>query len=929
MTVMTPNDRQLLGEGGLALDDNAYAQTIAGIGMYQKSYGEHQLIGWSPHNFRIFLERKDPKQIQEALSKAHEAWLTTLASIPNKRLAVEEGSIYQEDPDPFSIVRILNHPSVGSDSVIIEVKMPQADLKWQWPLRIEALQKDLERLNLCGLAKVWPSSNLAEIDHISREKARCEILVILDSARSALSRILALPYHIRACHVLLISPVDVAWRSLSSHVNALTAETQAGAVSLIACKEDEAVDHINRFVEELSHNTPFDIALSQAFPRDSSFHLIDLSMLDTTAMTTAARDIGRSLRHLPRKARLSVPDESLVRAELKWTSRKSPTALGAELEKKAYKIHYDAESKGASSLKDISVAMRSARHEVASREIPRFLQGDLFKYAEGRSIIENRGFVVGFRYRLDVFIGPEGEGAIMATRVFDDTQLDWQKRNSYTLQVMFADPRQWDQPFTGTLILPREGTSSKCSFVFSPTMPGPFAGRITLYYRGRILQTALLESTVVEQESALEKLNLLEPLRFRVESQIRHSLSTLDDRRRFDVCMVLNHTAAGTPAASVAGKEGAYIASLDKVKPHLSAINGILNDVANDVKRYSKGLLSKDNAKLLYDLACEGRWIYRNLVLDYLYSSSAAEAFRKAEHLQILSTRPDLPIPLEFVYEYPPPKECAPVCKNAEKALRDGQCPADCKPDRSPAPRVCPLGFWGLSKVIERHEIKPSSLGLDMTKPALVMSEPIEGRDILSLKGASLLAASKQVPVTDRNKLEQSMKAAWTRFGKVISVNGWKNWQETVKNMQPVMLLALPHAGGAGANISLEISGDTLKSDYIDESYLKGNATAAGPLVVLFGCDTANVANTEAYTGHVTVFRQADAALVVGTVATVFGPDAAKVAEQLVLRLVAAAEKSTQRFGEVLRQVKREAVADSLMLAMCLIAFGDADWRFN
>jgi hypothetical protein len=929
MTKITANDRQLLGEAGLALSDNDYVQTIAGIGMYQKIYDKHRFIGWSPHNFRIFFERRDPQQIQAALSKAREDWLKMPADIPNRRLAVEEGDIYHEDPDPFSIVRILNHPIVGSDSVFIESNMPQADLKWQWPLRIEALQSDLERLNLRGLAKVWPSSNLAKVDQISREQSRCEILVILDSARSALRRILTLPYHIRACHVLMISPVDVAWRSLSSHVNALTAETQAGAVSLVACKEDKAVDHINRFVEELSHNTPFDIALAQAFPRNSSFHLIDLSMLDTTAMTTAARDIGRSLRHLPRKARLSVPGDSLARAGLKWTSAKSPTALGVELEKKASKIHYNAESKGASSLKDISVAMRSARHEAVSKEVARFLQGDLFKFSEGHPITESRGFVVGLRYRLDIFIGPKGKGAITATGKLDETLLDWQKKNSYTLQVMFADPHQWGQPFTGILKLPREGTSSKCIFVFSPTTPGPFVGRITLYYRGRILQTALLKSTVVEQESALEKLSLSEPLLFFVESQIRRSLATLDERRRFDVCMVLNHTAAGTPAASVAGKEGAYIASLDKVKPHLSAINGILNDVANDVKRYSKGLLSKDNAKLLYDLACEGRWIYRNLVLDYLYSSSAAEAFRKAEHLQILSTRPDLPIPLEFVYEYPPPKEGARVCKNAEKALREGQCPADCKPDQSPAPHVCPLGFWGLSKVIERHEINPASLGLDLTKPALVMSEPIEGRDILSLKGASLVAASKQVPVAERTKLEKSMKAAWNRFGKVISVNGWKDWQKTVKNMRPVMLLALPHAGGTGANISLEISGDTLKSDYIDESYLKGDAKATGPLVVLFGCDTANVANTEAYTGHVTVFRQADAALVVGTIATVFGPDAAKVAEQLVLRLVTATENSTQRFGEVLRQVKREAVADSLMLAMCLIAFGDADWRFN
>ncbi|MDP3030924.1 MAG: hypothetical protein Q8N33_02500, partial [Rhodocyclaceae bacterium] len=83
------------------------------------------------------------------------------------------------------------------------------------------------------------------------------------------------------------------------------------------------------------------------------------------------------------------------------------------------------------------------------------------------------------------------------------------------------------------------------------------------------------------------------------------------------------------------------------------------------------------------------------------------------------------------------------------------------------------------------------------------------------------------------------------------------------------------------------------------------------------------------YTRHVTVFRQADAALVLGTVGTVLGEDAAKVAAKIVEQLVATSTNSTERFGEVLRQVKRDAVADSLMLAMCLVAFGDADWRLK
>jgi len=155
-----------------------------------------------------------------------------------------------------------------------------------------------------------------------------------------------------------------------------------------------------------------------------------------------------------------------------------------------------------------------------------------------------------------------------------------------------------------------------------------------------------------------------------------------------------------------------------------------------------------------------------------------------------------------------------------------------------------------------------------------------------------------------------------------VAAHGW---------MAPfaLLLLALPHAAGTGASISLEISGDVLKSIFIDESYVRGDLRGPPPIVLLLGCDVANVAYTDAYARHIAVFRQAKAALVLGTVATVLGRDAAKVAGALIEQLADAAKKSSDRFGEVLRQAKREAVAASLMTALCLVAFGDADWRLK
>lgn len=113
----------------------------------------------------------------------------------------------------------------------------------------------------------------------------------------------------------------------------------------------------------------------------------------------------------------------------------------------------------------------------------------------------------------------------------------------------------------------------------------------------------------------------------------------------------------------------------------------------------------------------------------------------------------------------------------------------------------------------------------------------------------------------------------------------------------------------------------------------------AYPLLLLLGCDTASSA--QQYANHVRYFRQAGAAVIVSTIATVFGPHAVKVGEKLLGVLLAiqrqsnaAAQAGTPRqadavpcLGEALRDAKRQALLDSLPMALCVVAFGDADWR--
>ena len=84
------------------------------------------------------------------------------------------------------------------------------------------------------------------------------------------------------------------------------------------------------------------------------------------------------------------------------------------------------------------------------------------------------------------------------------------------------------------------------------------------------------------------------------------------------------------------------------------------------------------------------------------------------------------------------------------------------------------------------------------------------------------------------------------------------------------------------------------------------------------------------FSSHVRYFRQAGAAVVVSTIATVFGAHAVRVGEAIVSGLVAAAKldaPGATRIGEVIRDAKRAALLDSVPMALCVVAFGDADWR--
>jgi ribosomal protein L35AE/L33A len=145
-----------------------------------------------------------------------------------------------------------------------------------------------------------------------------------------------------------------------------------------------------------------------------------------------------------------------------------------------------------------------------------------------------------------------------------------------------------------------------------------------------------------------------------------------------------------------------------------------------------------------------------------------------------------------------------------------------------------------------------------------------------------------------------------------------------VAQAKPGLLIAMPHSGGSGSTLSLEIGGKPLYAMQFKSKHVRANNTSH-PLVALLGCDTGNSAGD--YLNHVAVFQDRGAAVVIGTLATVFGDDAPRVAEQIARTLIPVVNAAPTRIGEAMRAMRRQALLDNFLMPLCIVAFGDADWE--
>jgi hypothetical protein len=497
------------------------------------------------------------------------------------------------------------------------------------------------------------------------------------------------------------------------------------------------------------------------------------------------------------------------------------------------------------------------------------------------------------------------------------------------VQLLWRDGSGTEHNPVGSLLVPaaRTARSGDCDLSIQVPADERYVNAEILFrYRGRLFECVRVEGFALAPGAAEEA---SQQIRVRVQASRRETLE-IADSQPVDATLIVGR-APGSPGAEVTdatnqrvfGKKGQGFDLSDAGKA-IEWLNETLSTTEKVVVRRQAASAARevldekdpDVVRLLRDMARHGAGLYNQLVREHFVDPG--------DRIQVLSHDPGTYVPLEFVYDRGYPRSDAKLCAAGLEALRSDKpaCPECTIPARGEelgsAATICPFGFWSIRKVIER--IAPGVAGK--------ASAPKKERRGLRALESVAFASSHRVPIDEIHATQSDLTQ---KFGAPLFADNWNQWRDAVKQ-HPALLLLLPHHGVQAQLDYLEIGAENLPEDLgklsraqLLPAYVNPDGRDPGPVVLLLGCKTA----TETETGYAEItrlFQELRASIVLGTLAEILGRHAAPAARELVAELVAI-EDAQADFGTVMRRVRRRLLARGWLMALCLVAFGDAEWR--
>lgn len=962
--------REALAAWGRDLPEDEFARALAGLGVVLASYGSY--FPDSPAT---------PGSYEEVLDRATSSgepleWdLGRLANIPGEHRTAALGTIdatevaaawsssvsgrtgiilslrFARILSPVWLLHTLLPGALGVEDVCPVLDRPRGRLRWGWPLRIGFLAEPSSRELRDSLYEDLPD-HLAALTDPEIGPSRCDLLLLPLGPHRALAALdESSPLPQSTCVVLLGKGGSLA-RDLD-RFESIASRLSAWGVAAAPIGQESIPDWFGALLTELSHDEPLDRALRRANQAGQIDRAILFAAADLFRLARLSEAVGAMTGRMLATANGGTVDLPVDTADelglgpprtrgLGPIDRGEPRAtrsIGADevaARVRETGLAFDHERAGATHTARISRAARpvveaAERNQASARFIRAAIRDPLGK--NGARL--ERAFRAGRQHEIWVSIGPKDqEWMVAAEAPFPENLLE-PDPNGHRLTVVFTEPVLLDRPLVESVELPPVGASGTARFHLDiGNGTTSVEARISVLHRGRILQTAVLRGPV-RSEPDLEP-GTDERIEVLIEAVLRPGMADLDDRQRFDAAIVLNHARGGGAAATVlAGRDAAYL-SIDWAKKEIEDLEAVFYDAERD-KAFNRKLGSAESVKYLRRLARKGTLLYDSI------GKLIEEAHGPAvSYVQVLSANPNTFLPIELVYDLPTPSQDAKLCGNAVKALKTGRCNEKSHKvnEEGHLRVVCPSGFWGVTKVIERHAVNPSRLAQDPETRGvdfLAVSEPIGDRKTLGAITPILFAASDRVNNVEPDALARvtaSLRALSN--GALVETDTWQDWVKQVKREEPAVLLLLSHTvtddpEGAALEINKESAKQRRYLDEINERHVNTNAKRAGPIVLLLGCDTA--VPQVAFQSFLVQFKEKGSSLVVGTIAPILGRHAGRAAEAFVeqLREISETTDGPDRgvpFGEVMRTIRRNLLAKGILMALCLTSYGDVDWRF-
>lgn len=569
-------------------------------------------------------------------------------------------------------------------------------------------------------------------------------------------------------------------------------------------------------------------------------------------------------------------------------------------------------------------AENHAIESIAPVEVPspRMLQARMYDCSESRhgQLVE-KALRARRPHRIDVRIAGRDHDWLAANEVFPKQKLG---PGPHALTIVFTEPRLSPTPQVAKFILHEDErkVSQPCAFfLHTGDSPGELDARISVLHRNRILQTARLHASIVDDTFEDEHATI-SPISLTIEAVVRQSLEGLSSRKPFDATLLFNHDAQNAPRVTKFVGERASLVRLGEIGDVVKRIGQRLAQIALEPKDF-EGLEAVGTVDLLRELAHDGALLYAGIFVD----GGVDPALIGAKRLQVISAHADAIVPIEFCYDRPAPALDAPLCPGAKDALRTGKCGAACPID--PSTVVCPLGFWGLSKVIERHAHDPAYARQLQWSDYAFQAEPTAWRDRLAPLAAAVGAAADKASTVEPKLVERlfgKLDALTSGHGQKVST--WADWKSAIAQQSPSLLVLLAHTETLDNKITvLEIgNADWLPQANVRREHVR-SPSGGPPIVLLMGCKTA--LEDASFLNFIMPFRQKGAAIVVATLANVLGRHAAPTTEALLTAMAEVPQGGGATLGDVLLQVRRRLVAAGMPMSLTLVAFGDADWRID